>query len=171
VLQFRESFWQEDGFVPKRLASSRAKPPELAFVHATNSPVPTWWTLLPARDARITGWAGGAKADAMLAEPVTTRVDRSLDALSDAIDVPRRHLDALFDRWWTEDWSADPFSRGAYSYVIVGGDSRQRSLAKPVRETIFFAGEATETSEMATVAGAIRSGRRAGKAAIELWKR
>lgn len=58
-------------------------------------------------------------------------------------------------------WAADPFSRGSYSYIGVGGtpDDR-RALADPVGR-VFFAGEATSVPHAATVAGAYLSGRRA----------
>jgi hypothetical protein len=39
------------------------------------------------------------------------------------------------------DWNGDPYSRGAYSYVTVDGPSAPVVLARPVRGTIFFAGE------------------------------
>jgi len=61
------------------------------------------------------------------------------------------------------DWQADPFSRGAYSYVLTGGaEQGQRQLAAPVAETLFFAGEATDFhGHHATVHGAMASGYRA----------
>ena len=60
------------------------------------------------------------------------------------------------------DWQADPFTRGAYSYVAVGGTDAPAVLARPVERTLYFAGEATHTQGMSgTVAGAIASGYRA----------
>ena len=59
------------------------------------------------------------------------------------------------------DWSADPFARGAYSYVTVGGRTARKRLAAPLRDTLFFAGEATDDESAATVEGALRSGVRA----------
>ena len=54
--------------------------------------------------------------------------------------------------------------RGAYSYVRVGGDSARKQLARPIEQTLFFAGEATDTAgEAGTVAGALASGRRAAR--------
>jgi monoamine oxidase len=46
----------------------------------------------------------------------------------------------------------------------VGGLDAPRALAEPVRGTLFFAGEATDTSSHnGTVHGAIASGRRAAR--------
>jgi monoamine oxidase len=66
------------------------------------------------------------------------------------------------------DWRADPFSRGAYVYVGVGGVPAQKTLAKPVEGTLFFAGEATDPEQTGTVAGAIASGKRAAREAIKV---
>jgi monoamine oxidase len=63
---------------------------------------------------------------------------------------------------YCHDWQSDPFSRGAHSYVKVGGEAAQRQLAAPVANTLFFAGEAAESSgQHGTVHGAIASGHRA----------
>jgi monoamine oxidase len=62
-----------------------------------------------------------------------------------------------------QDWQADPYSRGGYSYVLVGGQGAREQLRKPLEKTLFFAGEATDTDEAGTVAGALRSGVRAAR--------
>jgi monoamine oxidase len=65
---------------------------------------------------------------------------------------------------YLHDWPADPLSRGAYSYETVASQGARAQLAKPVEDTLFFAGEATDTSGQAsTVAGALASGQRAGQ--------
>jgi monoamine oxidase len=76
-------------------------------------------------------------------------------------------LDGLVDRWWTYDWSQDPFSLGAYSYVGVGGSSAPESLARPVKDTLFFAGDYLDGGSMGTVEGALSGGRRAALALLE----
>ena len=59
------------------------------------------------------------------------------------------------------DWPADPFARGAYSYVPAGALAAVRRLAEPADGTLFFAGEATDETYAGTTAGALASGRRA----------
>ena len=74
----------------------------------------------------------------------------------------RSFLHRELDAAWTHDWQNDPYSRGAYSYQIVGGMAAPSVLARPLNGTLFFAGEATDTSgATGTVHGAISSGRRA----------
>ena len=60
----------------------------------------------------------------------------------------------------------DPYARGAYSYVLVGGMGAHEELAAPLDGTVFFAGEATESEEAGTVAAALRSGVRAAREAL-----
>jgi monoamine oxidase len=160
VLRFRHSFWEEDDFVKSRL-KGRAGSGRLNFVHADDSGVPVWWTALPARVPVLTGWAGGPKAELLLNESEQTRVERTLAALTRVLAVPRRLVDELLESWSLHDWRADPFSRGAYSYVGVGALTAQKTLAMPAEGTLFFGGEATDSDQAGTVAGAIASGRRA----------
>jgi len=58
--------------------------------------------------------------------------------------------------------SADPFSSGGYSYICAGGLAAPGALAAPVEDTLFFAGEATDTQgETGTVHAALQTGYRA----------
>lgn len=58
-------------------------------------------------------------------------------------------------------WSRDPFARGAYSFVAAGSSVADlAALAAPVGDRLFFAGEATNTSQWAVAHGAYVSGLR-----------
>jgi monoamine oxidase len=111
----------------------------------------------------LTGWVGGVVAENLLAEEPASRFERSLVALSEVLAVPRRELEKRLDAWTSHDWRADPFARGAYSYIGVNGTTAPRALGRPVDGTLFFAGEATNGAQIGTVAGAIASGRRAAR--------
>jgi hypothetical protein len=51
--------------------------------------------------------------------------------------------------------------------VTVGGGAARTLLAAPLADTLFFAGEATDTEgESATVTGALQSGLRAAREAL-----
>ena len=56
---------------------------------------------------------------------------------------------------YVQDWQADPYSRGGYSFVRVSGHGGRERLAEPVGDTLFFAGEATDKEEAGTVAGMV----------------
>jgi monoamine oxidase len=63
-------------------------------------------------------------------------------------------------------------SRGAYSYVTVGGERARAQLAAAVDGTLFFAGEAASSDgQSGTVNGAMHTGIRAARAACEVLAR
>lgn len=62
-------------------------------------------------------------------------------------------------------WTSDPFSLGSYSYVATGASLAQcETLAKPIEDRIFFAGEHTSAKYPGTTHGALLSGLRAADA-------
>jgi monoamine oxidase len=164
AFRFRERFWDESDFIGERSATkSWQRGTPVNFVHTNDRFMPTWWTMAPARAPILTGWAGGHAADALLAEGSSAMTERGLDAMSAAFRIPRRRLDALLVATYHHDWQADPFARCAYSYAAVGGRGAHEQLAKPLQDTIYFAGEATNAKQTGTVAGAIESGRKAAR--------
>jgi len=61
-------------------------------------------------------------------------------------------------------WHRDPLTHGSYSFVPVGSSQDARdALAAPVGEQLFFAGEATNRRNPATVHGAYESGLRVAR--------
>ena len=150
ILRFRECFWEKSGRRPN-------------FIHAPHVEVPVWWTQLPARAPLLTGWAGGPRAEWLLELDEAERIERSLDSVGHAFGVSRRDVDDQLDSWISYDWSADPFSRGAYAYIGVGGLAAQKALARPVSGTLFFAGDFLDAEEFGTVAAAVKTGRKAGR--------
>src|SRR3954466_5868304 len=66
-------------------------------------------------------------------------------------------------------WAIEPFVLGAFSAASPGGQAGRRTLMEPVRERLFFAGEAVHETLWGTVGGAWESGERAADAALRLW--
>jgi monoamine oxidase len=91
-------------------------------------------------------------------------LERAIESLAKLLEVEQGHLEGLLESSHLHDWQADPFSRGAYSYVLVGGADGPLELAEPLEQTLFFAGEATDTTgHNGTVHGAMASGKRAAR--------
>jgi monoamine oxidase len=89
-------------------------------------------------------------------------VERALHALAGLLDLSVSEIERLLDGAYYHDWQADPYSRGAYSYVKVGSANAPEILSRPVKDTVFFAGEAADmTGNNGTVHGAIASTKRA----------
>lgn len=69
--------------------------------------------------------------------------------------------------WARSTWATDPYSFGSVSYLPAGADPQQRdTLAEPLMDRVFFAGEATDTIHPGTVLGAVDSGHTAALALI-----
>ena len=71
---------------------------------------------------------------------------------------------------YLHNWQTDPYSLGAYSYIGVGGSNARGTLGAPMEETLFFAGEATDENEAATVGGALQSGARVAREVMKRFK-
>ncbi|HLY77619.1 MAG TPA: NAD(P)/FAD-dependent oxidoreductase [Thermoplasmata archaeon] len=102
-----------------------------------------------------------AKRRASMGSP--ERIEATLDELSSAL--PEGARIGQVDGHSVQLWSEDPFARGAYSFLPVGLDpSARQTLAQPVDNELFFAGEATNwEGESATIHGAIETGYRAAE--------
>jgi monoamine oxidase len=160
VLWFRSAFWE-------RLRRERYR--NAAFFRCDGHPFPTYWTQVPVRTPLVVAWAGGPKAIALRGVAEADLVERALDgfgALFDERDLARREFEGAH----MHDWGGDPYARGAYSYVAVGGGTARAALSAPVDDTLFFAGEATSLDNQGgTVNGALETGERAAaEAAVAL---
>lgn len=156
ALLFRSAFWEEIDEGRYRGAS---------FFHSPNAAFPTFWTALPERVPLLVAWAGGPKA-ARFARAAAPDIMRDAAASLDSIFGARGGIEDRLAAAWVHHWQQDPFARGAYSYVAVGGHGARRALAEPLDDTLFFAGEAADyEGEHGTVAGALASGERAAREA------
>jgi monoamine oxidase len=154
-LVFRRRFWLDAGRGGEQLRN-------LSFLFSHHDWFPTWWTPQPWATPMLTGWAAGPRGRALSHKPKQFVLERAIEALSSIFRVSPSAIAEEAVSWHTHDWQADPFSRGAYSWVCVGGEGAQRELAAPVDNTLFFAGEATDwNGHHGTVHGAIASGERA----------
>jgi monoamine oxidase len=91
-------------------------------------------------------------------------LQKALQTLSTATGKSANALNKELVQHYRHDWSNDPYARGAYSYIKVGGIEKSKLLEWPEDDTIFFAGEATAGGDArGTVHGAMDSGLRAAK--------
>jgi monoamine oxidase len=158
AIRFRRSFWDE-----------QLHP--FTFAHGPGLDVPTWWTPLPHRVPVLIGWTGGPPAEALSNVDPSIVVRHALRSLAELFGRPEREIERLVEAFRVRDWRADPFARGGYAVLPVGGLDAQRELARPVGDRIFFAGEATHTGGFAgTVHGALETGERAAEELLTLRK-
>ncbi len=135
-LWFRTAFWEE-------LRGGRYR--DAGFFRCNAGSFPAYWTRVPVRTEQIAAWAGGTKATALHGLSESELIERALDgfgaALGEGALARREFVDGVM-----HDWDHDPYARGAYSYVAVGGGDARSALGAPVDDALFFAGEGDDRS-------------------------
>jgi monoamine oxidase len=158
VLRFATPFWQAIGDGRYR---------EAGFFRDTRGPFAVFWTQAPAHKSNlVVAWVGGPDAMRLRDATPEQRIDLALEQYGTMLGDGTAARAAFVDGA-THDWMRDPFALGAYSYVLTGGADARRTLAEPIEQTLFVAGEATATDgQGGTVNGAIRTGERAAREAL-----
>ena len=153
VLRFRSRFWEDLSDQP------------IGFMHPGNKYYfSRFWTTIPLRFSQLTSWEGVPKAQDLSRLDEENVVQRALQTLSITVGKSTNFLNKELRQSFRHDWSNDPYARGAYSYIRVGGIEKSKLLSWPEEDTIFFAGEATAGGDArGTVHGAIESGLRSAK--------
>jgi monoamine oxidase len=154
VFRFREPVWEELLKFEGEDAGSRERK-----LFLCEGAFPVWWTPSPACAPYLTAWAGGgaARRARALGDPIAV----ALESLAGLLRSSRRYIENRLEGVHHHDWDEDLFAMGAYSYGRVGALPALTALRRPVRDTLFFAGEATATRGWSgTVDGAIESGKR-----------
>jgi monoamine oxidase len=170
VLRFKRAFWRDE-----KLARRLGMPDldEMSFLQSREQlAFPSWWTSYPVNSPTLVAWVGGPRAAEMSRLPLGELERLALASLAKILEMKpaalRRELVATFHH----DWINDPFSRGAYSYSRVGGADACVKLSRPVRDTIWFAGEAADRlGRTGTVHGAIDSGWRVAREIVRRERR
>src|SRR5579872_2226890 len=151
VFRFRERFWD-----------NREPLGSMSFMHAEGArDFRVWWSSMPFHAPVLTAWAGGPRAD-------HANMAAALDTLAALFETERAEIESQLEAAYFHDWKADPYSCGSYSYVRAGGLPDADRLAEPFDNTLYFAGEHTDTTgNWGTVHGAIASGYRAARQVLE----
>lgn len=134
----------------------------VSFVHLRGAQVQVIWTAHPDRSPLAVVWCGGPKAAALGRAPKDEVLGTMLSELAEALGTTRARVRSAVRHTWWHDWDRDPYARGAYSYRAVHAADAPAALARPVGSTLFFAGEATDSTG-GTVEAALSSGRRAAR--------
>jgi monoamine oxidase len=142
--------------------------PHIAAVYSARNP-PMWWSPQP-----------GANTDGQAVWIAFTTGDYARElralgregALARGLTVLRAEIgrdDLTPDAMDWEDWASDPFARGGYSAVPVGGGWARAALGTPIDAVLYWAGEAiAEGALSGTVGGAYATGVHAAQAIIGL---
>ena len=157
VLNFRTPFWRE-------IRTEGGSLERMGFLHAAGEPFPTWWTTAPEESTLLTGWTGGPGAERLSLLKEQQILNAGLTTLAKLFTKEKSELRGMLRSQHLHVWQTDPYSRGSYSYVGVGGTNAPRELAATLEDTLYFAGEATAADgHFGTVHGALQSGYRAAE--------
>lgn len=158
VVRLREPLWE---------AHDKSR---LDFVHGATFGFPTYWMRSRGDTHLLTAWAGGKHARALHGLSTDALLEAALDGFAAATRIDRAQLASMVVGRYHHDWSSDPYTRGAYSYMPIGADHPIAELAKPVEGRMFFAGEMTDEDYEGTVVGALRSGLRAAEQILRITR-
>jgi monoamine oxidase len=154
TLLFRERFWEN---LPPQPGTGK-----LHFMFSFAEMPPVWWTPYPEPSNTITGWIGGPRSAAFATINPDEIARKACATLAKIFNLHADHVQGLLLGCYTHDWQHDPFCLGAYSYVAAGGLDAPHQMSQPIANTLYFAGEHTDTTgHWGTVHAAIRSGHRA----------
>jgi monoamine oxidase len=162
ALVFQQPFWKQiKGSDGRSLAKMR-------FLFSHDRYFPTWWTTQPVESPVLVAWSSGPRAEQFRAWNRDRIVEQALSSLATILPVAKSEMKSMLKGAFLHDWQADPFSRGAYTYLCVGAANAPSELARPIGK-VFFAGEATDVNgDHATVHGAIASGQRVAREILSL---
>jgi monoamine oxidase len=154
ALRFSKPFWPEDAY-------------RLGLFNSSTENLIEYLPMTPySGEPVIVGLTRGRHARSLETAKKEDVVQQALTDLKFMFgsSVPHSAVESVVTSWYS-----DEFSRGAYSHVAPGASfADYRTLAKPLGERIFFAGEATHATYPGTVHGAYLSGERAANEIVGL---
>jgi monoamine oxidase len=163
-LVFKSRFWCESELLGAH-PSIAEQLDSLSFLFARDTHWPTWWTAAPNSAPVMTAWAAGPKAIKLGADRLT---DLALSDLGRVFKLSESQLRERLVSTHCHDWQADPYARGAYSYVAAGGLDASEHMTRPYADSLFFAGEHTDVEgHWGTVHAALNSGLRAARQMLQ----
>jgi monoamine oxidase len=160
TMVFRRRWWED---APVAVAKHKLR--DLSFLFTFAEVPRVWWTQHPEPEGvMLTGWVGGPSSAALGGQSAEELGANACRTLAKIFGVAEEDVRTELIATHTHDWSGDPFSLGAYSYVPAGALDAPHAMTEPADDTLFFAGEHTDvTGHWGTVHAAIRSGLRAAE--------
>ena len=147
--EFDRSFWEDQIQRPLK---------KMAFIFS-DAAIPTWWSQLPLDAPMLTGWFGGPSTFNTPDDPEIL-YDKAISSMAYIFRCTTAEIKSMVRNQAYANWVTDPFTFGAYSYPTTKTADAMKCVSMPVRNTLYFAGEAVyEGTAMGTVEAALVSGR------------
>ena len=158
TMKFRSRWWE------KTTATDGSALEKMSFLFTPTRDVRVWWTTRTEESALLTGWIGGPRSATFSGKSAGELGRMACAILAEVFGVSEDVVRAELDVTATHDWDGDVYARGAYSYVPAGAMDAPMEMTKPEGDTLYFAGEHTDTTgHWGTVHAAIRTGLRAAE--------
>ncbi|RYY07553.1 MAG: FAD-dependent oxidoreductase [Sphingobacteriaceae bacterium] len=146
LMEFSDPFWEQKGLTNLQFLFSEEK-------------IPTWWAQTPQKNNMLTGWLGGNPQDETQHLSDEEILQESIQSLAQIFQMDASFINQKLVSAKVYNWTADPFTRGSYSYATVKTASALKTLKISVKNTIYFAGEALFAGEqLGTVEAALVTG-------------
>jgi monoamine oxidase len=159
LLEFNNAFWLDEK--SQKMAGKDLN--EMGYLFSDEE-IPTWWTQVPDKSKVLTGWIGGPAAQDKASTPDAEILEQGLQSLANIFKRDVAELKGKLVARRIMNWTADPFTRGAYAYDTVEAPEARKLLNTPVDDTLFFAGEYLyQGTAMGTVEAALSSGKDVAK--------
>ncbi|UPL47677.1 flavin monoamine oxidase family protein [Hymenobacter sublimis] len=162
LLEFTTPLWEH-------ASAQVSRPlPDLGFLFSDAS-LPTWWSQLPDPSPVLTGWLAGPAAHQRRLTSDDDLLAEALASLAYLLGTTPAFLQEHVRAHRIVNWAADPLALGAYAYATLGAPEARATLATPLADTLFIAGEGVyDGPYIGTVEAALVSG---AKAAEQLLQR
>ncbi|MGN6566707.1 MAG: flavin monoamine oxidase family protein [Flavipsychrobacter sp.] len=148
---FKEAFWET-------INNQHGSLKELSFL-LSDQEIPTWWTQYPKKSTVLTGWLGGPKAKTLEKTSDESITELGLMSLANIFSMSIEELRAQLLMSHIANWTIERFTLGSYGYATLETENARKILSTPIKDTIYFAGEAIYSGkEMGTVEAALKSG-------------
>jgi monoamine oxidase len=147
LLEFDSPFW------------GGHKPAGRTLFVLSDEAVPTWWTQADDDCPLMTGWVSGERIRALRAMGREGQLESCLRSLGSIFGLDAAILHARLRFAAILDWEKASAIRGGYSFDTVGASAARAMLARPVEDTLYFAGEGLYEGDVpGTVEAAFCSG-------------
>lgn len=149
-VEFQKAFWESHRHRGLK---------DIAFIFS-DADVPTWWSQLPDKTPLLTGWLSGPRTVDISHTPEVL-YQKAVASLQYIFSCSPGEIESQIVHWHISDWTQDPFTFGAYSYPTLQSDKAIKFITLPVKNTLYFAGEAVYSgSAMGTVEAALTSAKK-----------
>ncbi len=142
--------------IPLKFEGTRfGLPANFWFSHYVESTDACFFLNWPFHFDLMIGWVGGKFAWELTEAGVDVAVDFALETLRKMFGSD---VDKHFVGGTLTGWGADPLTRGSYASAQPGHAHQREQLARPIADTLFFAGEACSVEFAQTCGGAYLNG-------------